>query len=300
MRSIGAMSDKTHIAIRIPYDLAAFATCQRKLVNKYETNQVIKALDTWLVLKHETCSSYIQQWNKQKQWLLSICKVSESIFRHRLRILQDLQLLKYDRNAIQVCSWEKLAARLSIDTNKCLTVNYCIDDKQRLQEWIIATEIEDNQHRQEYALLTKLNKNPDTYNAIFAAMIAAGADRNRLKNASYFLSYMRMLYQSSFIWGSEIHEELIQFRPDNNRGVRGMANAWCCKSPVTVSYWKKRMQESKIIDVAALQLESRKRARNRFCKVLWLQSSKQTLLCLCDQITILKPWLIQGEFLPAA
>jgi hypothetical protein len=296
------VSSKTHISISIPYDLASYAVCQRNLVNKYETNQIIKALDTWLVLKHETTSGTIQQWNAQKQWLFTLCKCSETIFRHRLRVLQDLGLLSIAAGSLHVCSWDKVAAKFSWDINKYFTVQYNINDKQRLQEWIIAAEIEDNKHRQEYALLTKLNKNPESYNEIIAAAIASGAERDKLKSASYLLSWMRVLYTSGFAKGSDIHNVLIDFRPDNNRSVRGIANAWNCKHPVTISYWKKIMQDRKIIDISKLQIESEQRARNKHCRVLWLKGPAQTLLCLCDQIEILKPWIATNPlfFLPAA
>ena len=64
-----------HLTIHIPYDLAAYVVRQRSLVTKYETNCIIKALDTWLVLKSESRSSWLQNWNEQKQRLFSICKI---------------------------------------------------------------------------------------------------------------------------------------------------------------------------------------------------------------------------------
>lgn len=292
--------DKTHITVKIPYDLARYATWQRHLVNKYETNQVIKALDTWLVLKHETTSGHILGWNKQKQWLLQICKCSESIFRHRLRQLAALQLVKFDRHNIQICSWQTFAERLNIDLDRSLTIQYNIYDKQRLQEWIIAAEIEDNQNRQDYVLAKKLEKNPETKLAFTAALIAAGADRARLNDTKYFLTWMRICYTQDFLRVSDIHDLLIEYRPDNNRSVKGMANAWKCKHAVTVSYWKKVLKKTGIIDVASLQIESEERARNKYCRVLWLPGTKQTLLCMCDQITIMKPWEALGRFQAAA
>lgn len=294
--------DKDHTIISIPTELARQAVHQRKRVNKYETNQEIKALDTWLVLKHETTSGYIMEWNKQKQWLCKICKVSETILRHRLKMLRSMELINFTRDGIQICSWEKLATRLDINVKERFTVNYYYDDKQRIQEWIIAAEIKDNQNRQDFKIITKLNKNPELKMSVIAAIIAAGADHNRIADLQYLLSWLRVVYRQDFIRVSEIHEVLIEVRPDNNRSVRGIANAWNAKHPMTVSYWKDIMQRKFIIDISKLQIESKERVRNKLCKVVWLKKTKQTLLCLCDQITLLtRPGSLQDKnFLPAA
>jgi len=291
---------KTHIAINVPYDLARYLVSQRKLVRKYETNQEIRALDTWLVLKHETSSGHIQNWNKQKAWLCRICKVSETILRHRLKVLADMQLIEYDRHVIRVCSWQIFAERLEIDISNYLTVNYCIDDKQRVHEWIIATEIEDNKQRQEFVLIAKLNKNPECKRALEDACIRAGADKAKLQNIDYLLSWLRVCYLNDFMQGSDIHDLIIEFRPDNNRSVKGMQRAWNTKCKTTVSYWKKIMKKHRVIDWASLQVESKERMRNKYCEVLWLPEAKQTLLCMCDQIDLLKPWLIDNPLMNAA
>lgn len=287
------------LTIRIPYDLARYAVWQRRLVSKYETNQVIRALDTWLVLKSLTRASLIQQWNKQKADLLQVCKCSEAIFRHRCRLLSEMKLLifttvKRTRDTIKLCSWEQLEKVLGIDTDKKLTIQYNKDDKAKLHQWLIAAEIKDNQDRQDFMVLNQVNKNPELQMILIAAMIKNGADHARIQDPGYFLSYLKSLYLSDFVQASEIHDDLIEIRPDNNRSVRGMASAWNCKHPTTVSYWKGVLKKAGIIDISHLQVQSGSRARNKHCKVLWLPGPKETLLCLCDQIQVLQPWLIQN------
>jgi len=285
-----------YIELSIPYELSKYAVWQRKLVTRYETNQLIRALDTWLVLKHETTSGYIQCWNSQKDRLLKICKCSESILRHRLKILASLKLLTIDRHGIHICSWQKLARAFDISIEKKLSLQYNINDTQKIHQWIIATEIEDNKQRQDFMIITKLNKNPEAKMIVTAALIAAGADGSQLDDMNYFLTWLRVVYHNDFIRVSDIHDVLVEIRPDNNRGVRGLANEWKCRHAMTISYWKKILKKNGIIDISSLQIQSRERARNRYCRVLWLKNSQQTLLCLCDQIEILKPWLITEAF----
>ncbi len=284
------------LTISIPYELARYATWQRTLVTKYETNQVIKALDTWLVLKSESRSSWLQRWNFQKQHLFAICKISETIFRHRLKLLQDMNLVTFDRHSIKLCSWEQLGKLLSIDINKKFSIVYDITNKQRVQDWIIATEIKDNQNRQSYSIIRKVNENPECSKAVINAMLKAGADKDKISDIDYFLGRFKSLYFSDFVRVSDIHELMIDIRPDTNRGVKGIANAWKCKRPITVTYWKRVLQKSQIIHIDKLQVQSEDRARNATCKVLWLKQAKQTLLCLCDQITVMMPWTIKNLF----
>lgn len=281
------------LTIKIPFDLARYAVSCRQLVTRYNTNQVIKALDTWLVLKAEAPGSLIQHWNNQKERLLQLAKCSESIFRHRISMLRDLKLINYDRNHIRLCSWDQLAGILDIDITKKLTLEYKINDTQKIHQWLIATEIQDNQSRQAYMILKQVNKNPELNMILTGALIQFGADRNRLNDSGYFLSMLKALYLQDFIQASDIHETLIDLRPDTNRGVKKMAAAWKAKHAMTITYWKRVLQKSGIIDISKLQVQSQQRIRNKHCKVLWLPGPKETLLCLCDQLTVLQPWLFE-------
>jgi hypothetical protein len=274
---------------------------QRKEVKKYETNQVIKALDTWLILKHDTTSGIIQQWNDQKKDLLYKCKCSDSILRHRLQVLEDLTLItlyKIERknDSIKICSWDHLAATFDIDVKEKFTIQYNFNDEQKLHHWIIAAEIQDNKNRQDYSIARKLRVNAGAKMLLDAELIKRGADLTRLKDLQYYLSRMRILYASDFNRLSESHQELIEIRPDNNRSTKGIANSWNAKHAMTASYWKKILQKVGIIDVTSVQIKSQERARNKYCRVLWLKKEQQTLLIMCDQIEILKPWERTDEF----
>jgi len=285
------------LTISIPHDLARYAVSQRNLVTKYQVNQFIRAIDTWLVLKHITRSGLIQDWNKQKPALLQLCKCSETVFRSRLRYLSQQKFLSYDKKNIRVGSFASLEIPLSIDTTKKFKIEYTTCNKQRVQEWLIATEIQDNQQRQDYMILKRVNKNPELNMQLTAAMVKDGADRARLKDAGYFLARMKSLYLADFVQASDIHDLLIDVRPDNNRSVKGIARAWNAKHPQTISYWKKIMSAVGIIDISKLQVQSCERVRNANCKVIWSKKDKETVLVLTDQITVLQPWTIKN-FLP--
>lgn len=284
---MGALIFRTQISI--PFTLAEALVSQRKLVNVYETNQLIKALDTWLVLKHLNVRfPHIVDWNTQKKQLLQICKVSETIFRHRLKILSNLKLLTYGKN-ITLCSWYDLGKRFDINVDRKFSIQYTTEDNKRIQDWIIAVEIKSNQSRQRIAIARKIGS-PEIKKAVENYIIERGAEKDKIRDLEYLLSWLKMEYFNDFVKASPLHDLLVAIRPDDNRSVKGIKKSWNCRNICTISYWKKILQKSGIIDVSKLQIRSIERVRNKNCKVLWLDDIKQTLLCVCDQITVLLPW----------
>jgi len=201
--------------------------------------------------------------------------------------------LHYDRNKIVLGSWDELGKALQIDITKKFPIVYDISNSQRLQEWFIATEIKGNQLSQAYSILKKVNENPERKQRIVNAVLKAGADSNRLNDGQYLITWLMIMYRQDFVQASEIHDLLVEIRPDTNRGVRRMAEHWKCKSTLTVCYWKRKLKKAGIVDISQLQIESTERVRNNQCKVIWLKKTLQTMLCLCDSIEVLQPWLIK-------
>jgi len=114
---------------------------------------------------------------------------------------------------------------------------------------LYAIEIEDNKNRQTYMIQQKLKKNPALKQVIKSILHQYGADETKLNDFNYMLNAMRQLYKRSFEAEPEIHVILNNVRPDVNRGVKGMAKAWDCKSMQTVSYWKKKLAEAGIVRI---------------------------------------------------
>jgi len=293
------------LTIKIPFELASFAVSQRQKKTVYDTNQVIKALGTWLVLKAEAPGGLIQDWNQQKKFLFFLCKCSEAIFRHRLQILKSMKLVSHCQKNLLLTSWDKANDILGIDCTKKYTIQYDLHNKQKVDQWIIATDIKHNQSRQAYMIFKKLTKIPGAKEIIDRQLLKHGADVARLDDADYYLSMMRALYIDDFIQVTDSHNEIINVRPFTDRGVRTMAAAWTAKHPTTISYWKKILQQAGIADITKWKIESTTRTRNEFCHVKWMDTKKmrklcpalvqqQTILYMADTIFIMEPWQIQN------
>lgn len=261
---------------------------------------------TWLTLKAITRSSILQNYQQQKKELCALCKRSESAFSSDINFLRKKNFLCLEGTSLKLISWSSMSKLLEINLTAKKIIQHEINSKTTVQQWIIATDIEHNQQRQSYMILKQVNKNPEKKQGFINAMVKDGADRERLSTDNgYFLSMLQSLYLSDFVQASAIHEDLIKVRPDTNRSVRGMARAWSQKDykvhPTTISYWKNKLQTAGIIDVSKLSVTSEDRVRNEFCHVIWLNTKRirrqfpdraklQTMLQLCDQITVLQPW----------
>jgi len=225
-----------------------------------------------------------------------VCKISEAVFRHRLKLLSKLKLLKYGKT-IELCSWQQLGKVFACNTERRFEIKYTTGDKARVQEWILSTEILNNQSRQSISILRKLNKNPVNKKALIAYIIKSGGNIQLIQNNDYLLSWLKMAYYKDFEQASELHDLMIEIRPDTNRGVKGIQKAWHFKNFCSISYWKKILQKAGIIHITKLQIISQDRVRNPECKVLWLKDLKQTMLCLCDDILVLEPWNRHPQFM---
>lgn len=276
--------------IRIPFALARYAVWQRNTVNKYQTNRVIRALDAWLVLKHETRSGLIRDYATQLQYLCKVCKVSPTVLRSRLKMLADMKAVTIENGNLLICSWKQLARILQTSFKLCYDVQYNLDDpKQKLHLWIAAVEIADNQHHQELTLKRKLHDNPAARLKLLESAVAAGADPARLNEWPYFLVWLQSMYLKTHLRASHVHDLLISHRPELNRSVYGIARAWCAKSAQTASYWKGKMYAAGVVHIGKLTVRSEQRARNKYVNEKWNPRDQQTFFTFCDNILLLDP-----------
>ncbi len=283
------------ITIQIPHSLAEAVISQRTLVNKYETNKIIRAIDTWLCLKSTTTSSIIQHYHKQLPALLQTCKISKASFLNRLHYLQSQKLITWDmRNrSITICSYKKLADHFNYIHTSLIPKIYDVTDNKRIFDHISAVEWQCNQDLQRKALHNHLDKNPEIKSAQIEIMCRGGADRKRLLDDKiYYQQTLWHFQQQSFKTcppGSETYQILHAFHADVNRSThKALKRSRNYKSASSVSYEKKRMVNTGIIKVEKIKVLSRVRARkNKEYRVRWLEHKKQTIWFIPDQVTII-------------
>lgn len=227
------------------------ATAERHLVDKYQTNKFIKQITFFLILKAETPFSFIQNYAKQIDYLSFITQCERQTFKKRLAWLvsEKLATIENEGRDIRLCSWKEVSVLYYCNVDSFKLIQYNPYEQKNIHLQLLAVEIEDNKNRQTYMVKTKLEKNPALTQVIKNTLCQYGADEKKLNDFNYLLNGMRQLYKRSFEQEPEIFAMLNNVRPDTNRGVKGIAKAWDCKSPQTVSYWKKRLAEAGIIRI---------------------------------------------------
>lgn len=276
------------LTVKFPYALAARAAAERHLVNKYETNQFIKNITFFLILKAESPFSFIQNYKKQIDHLAFITQCERQTFNKRLAWLVSEGLATIEGADIRLISWKQVSALYYCNLDSFKLIQYNPNEQKNLHLHLFAVEIEDNKNRQTYMIKNKLAKNPALTQTIKNVLHQHGADGNKLNSFDYLLNAMRILYKNSFVAEPTSYHILNQVRPDLNRGVRTIARAWDCKSPQTVCYWKKKLASAGIIRIYKGEyLQSQCRTRDKNAVVMWNKTALQTILKQVDTLYII-------------
>lgn len=289
--------------IQIPKSLPAVLINKREKVNKYETNRMIRAVDTFLCLKSLTTTGVIQNYNSQIDQLAHFAQITKPSFYNRLQYLHDRKLIEKKGGNIYLTSWKNFGKFFDIDCSHFLTIKYNPDDKRKIYQIISALEIQIAQQRQRDYFILKISKNPDIKRAIETLMIDAGADGKKLNDPVYFQKTLWQLQLLSFEQltpGTDTNFLLNIFRADVNRCVTTIQAAYGYKSKQSISYIKKILSLNGIIQVRKQVTVSKVRGRKtdtwketvkdkevtRHPHVRWLQVPKQTIWFACDDIIV--------------
>lgn len=294
---------------KITYTLAAWATQQREVKSRYNTNAIIGAVDTFCRLKaFSGVSSCIHNWRKRKYEIALKCEISTSTLMRRLTWLHDEGWIDKDRLSMRLQSWFTIHEHLGIAYDKIFfELPNKINNERRTFYWIYLAEIQDNKNRQAYMIIKKLNKNHELKAAIYAELKRKGIDIVMCeKSTGHFLIQLQNLYIDSFRFGSEIHDILVSIRPDTNRSCIGLGKAWTNENhgrinrhdnkllydrlSMQASYVKKKMVKQKVAVVQQTgTIESDVRSRNKDCYVMYNKAEKSTFQAFCDDIITRQP-----------
>jgi hypothetical protein len=280
----------TILHLKFPVELCRYAITERKLVKTYETNRFAKNITAFIILKAESRYSLIKNWTKQIDYLSRLCQCERQTMKARIKWMAEKEFITFEGSHIRLKSWKHISNLLYINLDKFNTLQYDCTKDSNLHLRLFTTEIEENKSRQLYMVQKKLQQNPGLHSQVKTILEHCGADVRRFNNTQYFINALRKVYKESFRLEPALHKILNQVRPDCNRGIKGMAYAWDFKCKQSVSYYKKKMQESGIAVIhKGERITSIERSRNRDCHVIWDNRKKATVLALVDIIEVVKP-----------
>jgi hypothetical protein len=268
----------------------------RELRTTYCTNRSIKTWAHFFLLKSQTTSGVIQNWIKQKQELLSFCKINEQTFRARCKELIALKLITIHPQShnITLASFTTAAEIMGIEYNGIINIDYdtTAEGTQIFQYILRCEEIRENKQCQISALHYYAKTNSLLWQHLTLLLTEKGAHAKQLENdAHYFQLQLLALQQVAFRHGSELYKIIMQLRADVNRSVEGIKRAHNYKAAQSVSYMKGRMEAFKIIEVEKKVVYSPKRShlyiptstgQRELTK--WLAKRKETAWFLCDNL----------------
>ncbi len=129
-------SDSIQI-IKFPRGFAQHIVSDRKLINKYQTNQVLKAFDFFACLKSTNTCGVISNFHSQFKSLLPLCKISRSLFYNRLTDCTRMGLLKVTDGDIRLTSWHHACQLYDFDFIEYHKINYdLINETSNFQYFI--------------------------------------------------------------------------------------------------------------------------------------------------------------------
>lgn len=289
-----------------------YTTCRNE---KYSINSAVKLLDIWCRLRaFAGHSTVIKQYKSQYKDMLAFCECSINKLKPALQALHDMGWINMDEYNMRVHSERHVYALCGLDYKKHIDRTYIkppkINNEKTTYFWIYVADVSDNRHRQAYMFHKAVMQTPEKKLQVYAELRSQGFNPYKADEDPIWLANrMHAVYLESFHRnGSEMHDFLVENRPDVNRGVNGMAAAWnTC--PQNVSYIKKKMV---LQGVAFVQkggtVSSPHWARNKECHritkdgiemakgVLWNKRTQETFQCFCDDIVPRLPFTNDFDF----
>jgi hypothetical protein len=291
---------------KITFAFAKYVAAERHKGSVYHTNQLIRYADTFCRLKsYSPDSSFIKDFSKNRNAIVSYCEVKTTTFYQRLKWMEQEGWIQRDGVNIRMISWYDLHERLGITYDKQFFIKpKKIENEKTSFYWIYLAEIQHNKNSQAYMICKKLNKNLEVKTALYVELQKQGVSIERCdKEPAFFVEQLNQLYIKSFRFGSAIHDLLVHIRPDTNRSCIGLGKAWHGDTGNILkkkenpkefnryasqgTYVKRKMSAEKIAVVQSIgTIESDCRMHNSKSYVIYRKETKTTFQAFCDDILV--------------
>lgn len=258
--------------------------------DNYKTNQRMRLLDIWCRLRaFAGVSSVIQQYPSQYKEMTAFCECSLSKLKAALKQLKEMEWIDMNEYCLRVHSEKRVYALCGLDYNKKIDRLYYKPPKRENEKttfyWLYVADIDDNRHRQAYKFHKATMQTPETKLWVHAELSRQGYNPDKATDPMFLAARMNDVYRNSFHGQeSEMHEFFVEHRPDINRGVKGMGDAWnTC--PQNVSYIKKKLFLQQLAVVQKIgTISSPGWSHNKYCRVMYNFKTKETFQHFCDDI----------------
>lgn len=299
-------TDSQLVKVSVLIGAADYLVQQREKKNVYNVNQPLKYWATWFLLKTFTTSGRLQAWNKQKQELLSLLRLSDGTFRRQLDQLKAAGLIRVEKSLvgrdkdISLVSYREAADIMGIPFKGTTIIDYkpltYKNETQVFRYLIVAQEVESNQQLQLDELHRKFQKNlSGCTTEIQLQLKQIGSDMKRIATDKQYLQQeLLKLQKIVFRDRSGLAEVVFSLRADVNRSCNTWADHHGYAAGQSASFLKKKLQNIGVAKVEKVFVRSDERTRlyvpcttkGRRDGYKWIKGLKSTVWFLCDQISI--------------
>lgn len=236
--------------IKVPAYWITESIGNRQLVNKYETNAMLKCIGHYCILKQVTTTGIIHDWKSQSKYLQKLLNLSRNGLVKAIERLQIVGLIDLGANLIMV-GWDDASQIIKLQIDEFIWIDYNPDASAKIEHLLMAAEIKINQENQVKIIQKRLKFNPSLKNELDIAI--ADNWQIELKDVQKmgindWIWHLKQLQISTFINGT-LKAALYEINPDLNRSVVKFKSDWDYKSVQSIAYIKRKLEQLKLISI---------------------------------------------------
>lgn len=263
--SRNSYEDKKSLRIRVPKGTSCMVVSDRKLNQKYQTNNHTKAAALYLLLKSLTRSGVIHDWRFQQIEIAQMFGVTTRTIRKYLQLAQEHGYLTHDNftDKIKLHSYAQFCERLGVKFSGFQIIEVQRTAVRHLPVLLYGIEVKENKEAQHYYTLKKILLNPPLATALKDELKCDERDlQQQLKRAQL----------SSFLRRSK-GDHLHVVNADDNRNLATIRRAWGMKDRRSAAYMK-----TKLMVCGAAAIEHRRIASTcgQWTKVYYTSFNRNT------------------------
>lgn len=233
------------IKLKIPKNWISVICSQRVLVNKYETNNLIKYIGIYVYLKNITNSGCIYNFNTQKRNFYTELNLSKNSFDTSINNCIKLGLCTLVDNKLVLSSYHNVSKILGIKKGNLINFTFDNQNKTKINDVINALNIKLNQSKQQKAIINRINAN-----SFLKAELNQFLSSDNLTIEQMLNELFKM--QLNFFKKGTKNSSLFAFRFDYNSTLISLKKLFNTKSTLTITYIKRKLEKLNLIFIEKL------------------------------------------------
>lgn len=228
--------------IKVHTDLLNFAVQGRTLVNQYKTNRTVKVIAFYSLLKSVTSTGVLHNYAEQAE-LRKLTKYSRNGFKSLVQDLVTTGLATVTNGNLKLSSWSTAVETIGQSyTAKFTYIDYKTENETKLYYYFLPAEIAAKKAAQEAITIQRLKENSTLKQATDSLISKLyKVDPSTLTDKQY-LDAVYFIQIHQFTSGT-LTSEVMKFNPDCNRSASKLKQDWKFNSTLSITYWKRKLQQ---------------------------------------------------------